>query len=167
MRYKGWRLTRPNGTDAARGKGYLARRGIGAAVRPHVTVNCAASIDGKIASVRRKQLRISSDEDMERVGRLRASSDAVLVGVGTVVADNPGLHAPSESGVQLLRVVVDSKGRTPPFAKVLDGSAPTLIAHPVTRCRIDSVIVYCQRYSGMNGDSGRVCFGVLMLNGSC
>lgn len=91
-------------------------------------MNCAASIDGKIASVQRKQMRISSDEDMERVKRLRLGSDAILVGVGTVIADNPGLKAPAGGAKPLLRVIVDSKGRTPPGSHVLDGSAPTLIA---------------------------------------
>jgi len=97
-------------------------------VRPHVVVNCAASIDGKIASRERRQIPLSSEADFERVRRLRASCDAILVGVGTVLADDPGLKAPVGSGKTLLRVVVDSRGRTPKGAKVVDGSAPTLIA---------------------------------------
>lgn len=96
-------------------------------MRPTVTVNCAASIDGKIALRLRRQTRLSSSEDMERVQALRASADAILVGVGTVLADNPGLLAPGGGGKQLLRIVLDSNGRTPPTARVLDGRAPTLI----------------------------------------
>ena len=60
-------------------------------MRPRVTVNCAMTADGKLASRTRKQLRISSREDMERVKSLRASSDAILVGVGTILADDPHL----------------------------------------------------------------------------
>lgn len=98
-------------------------------MRPHVTVNCAMTPDGKIAGRERRQIRISSREDIERVQRLRASSDAVLVGVGTILADDPHLTVKGPTqGRNPLRVVLDSKGRTPAAAKVLDGRAPTLIA---------------------------------------
>ena len=96
-------------------------------MRPTVTVNCAASIDGKIAVRLRRQTRLSSSEDLERLKALRAGADAILVGVGTVLADDPGLLAPLGSGKRPLRIVLDSKGRTPPTARVLDGRAPTLI----------------------------------------
>lgn len=96
-------------------------------MRPTVTVNCAASIDGKIAVRLRRQTRLSSSEDLERLKALRAGADAILVGVGTVMADDPGLLAPLGSGKRPLRIVLDSKGRTPPTARVLDGRAPTLI----------------------------------------
>jgi 2,5-diamino-6-(ribosylamino)-4(3H)-pyrimidinone 5'-phosphate reductase len=97
-------------------------------VRPYVTVNCAASVDGKIATAGRRQTRLSSPEDLERVRALRAESDAIMVGIGTVLADDPGLAAPAGAAKAPLRVVVDSQGRTPPGAKVFDGRAPTLIA---------------------------------------
>jgi 2,5-diamino-6-(ribosylamino)-4(3H)-pyrimidinone 5'-phosphate reductase len=101
------------------------------AVRPKVTVNCAASIDGKIAPTSRVQTRLSSPADLERVRALRAECDAILVGIGTVLADDPGLLAPQGSERKPLRVVVDSRGRTPRSAKVLDGGAPTLVATSV------------------------------------
>ncbi|MBI0584400.1 MAG: 2,5-diamino-6-(ribosylamino)-4(3H)-pyrimidinone 5'-phosphate reductase [Methanomassiliicoccus sp.] len=97
-------------------------------MRPMVTVNCAMTADGKIAGRSRKQLRISSAEDLERVKRMRASSDAILVGVGTVLADDPHLTVkglPPERNP--LRVVLDSNGRTPAGARVLDARARTLI----------------------------------------
>jgi 2,5-diamino-6-(ribosylamino)-4(3H)-pyrimidinone 5'-phosphate reductase len=97
-------------------------------MRPQVTVNCAMTADGKIAGRSRRQLRISSVEDLERVKRLRAASDAILVGVGTVLADDPHLTVkgnPPEKNP--LRVVLDSKGRTPRDARVLDARSRTLI----------------------------------------
>lgn len=105
-------------------------------VRPRVTINCAMSVDGKIAYPGRRQARISNKEDLRRVHRLRARSDAILVGIGTVLADDPSLLVKREfaRGRNPIRVVVDSHGRTPPGAKVLDGSAPTIIV-TVESCR--------------------------------
>ncbi|MEF8831433.1 MAG: dihydrofolate reductase family protein, partial [Halobacteriales archaeon] len=54
-----------------------------------VVVNAAISADGKLSSRRREQIAISGPEDFRRVDRLRADSDAVMVGVGTVLADDP------------------------------------------------------------------------------
>ena len=87
------------------------------------------SVDGKIALPTRKQTRISDEEDMRRVHQLRATCDAVLVGVGTILADDPKLIVKPEyaAGRNPLRVVLDSEGRTPPEAHVLDRAAPTLI----------------------------------------
>ena len=86
------------------------------------------SPDGKIATKEHRQIRISSPEDMERVKSLRASVDAILVGIGTILADDPHLSVkslPPEKNP--LRVVLDSHGRTPDGAKVLNGNARTLI----------------------------------------
>ena len=98
--------------------------------RPRVIVNCAMSADGKIALPTGKQLRISSEEDIARVYRLRSTCDAVLVGVGTILSDDPKLTV-KETYVkhprQPLRVVLDSTGRTPPGALVLNTTADTLL----------------------------------------
>jgi len=100
-----------------------------ASVRPRVTINCAMSADGKIGFVNRRQAKISGEEDLQRVHRLRASSDAILVGIGTVLADDPKLTVKPEytKGRNPIRVVLDSRGRTPRSAHVLDGKAPSII----------------------------------------
>ncbi len=98
--------------------------------RPYVIINCAMSADGKIASPMRKQMQISCDEDIKRMYRLRNECDAVLVGVGTILADNPKLTVKEKyvkHPKQPLRVVLDSKGRTPPDALVLNDATKTLI----------------------------------------
>jgi 2,5-diamino-6-(ribosylamino)-4(3H)-pyrimidinone 5'-phosphate reductase len=98
--------------------------------RPRVIVNCAMSIDGKIALPTGKQLRISSEEDIARVYQLRSECDAVLVGVGTILSDDPKLTVKEtyvKNPRQPLRVVLDSKGRTPKGSMVLNKSASTLI----------------------------------------
>ncbi|WP_255171753.1 2,5-diamino-6-(ribosylamino)-4(3H)-pyrimidinone 5'-phosphate reductase [Natrononativus amylolyticus] len=103
----------------------------------HVLVNAAMSADGKLSSRRRDQLRISGEEDFARVDRLRADSDAVVVGVGTVLADDPHLTVKDDALVdarreegrspQPARVVVDSRGRTPVDAAILDDAATTYL----------------------------------------
>ncbi len=64
--------------------------------KPFVFVNAAMSVDGKISTVERKQVRISNDADLRRVDGLRAGVDAVLVGMTTVVGDDPKLTVKSE-----------------------------------------------------------------------
>ncbi|HHO57126.1 MAG TPA: 2,5-diamino-6-(ribosylamino)-4(3H)-pyrimidinone 5'-phosphate reductase [Thermoplasmatales archaeon] len=104
-------------------------------MKPFVIVNCAMSIDGKIAFPDRRQARISNDEDMERVHHLRNECDAVLVGIGTVLSDDPKLTVKEKyvaNPSNPLRVVLDSNFRMPEDAEVMNEDAPTLIA---TTCR--------------------------------
>jgi 2,5-diamino-6-(ribosylamino)-4(3H)-pyrimidinone 5'-phosphate reductase len=87
------------------------------------------SVDGKLALPDGRPVRLSNEEDMRRVHQLRAQVDAILVGVGTVLKDDPKLTVKAEysRGRNPLRIVLDSDGKTPDQAHVLDGSAPTLI----------------------------------------
>ena len=97
-------------------------------MRPFIHVNCAMSADGKIAGADRTQVRISSDEDKTRVKTIRKKYDAILVGVGTVLADDP--HLTSKDGdydTNPIRIVLDPHGRTPDEAQVLDERAPTVM----------------------------------------
>ncbi len=96
-------------------------------------INAAMSLDGKIAFPDGSPANLSNEEDLARVHRLRAQADAILVGVGTVIKDNPKLTIKPEyaKGTNPLRVVLDSGGKTPDHAHVLDGAAETLIATTV------------------------------------
>lgn len=95
-----------------------------------VIVNCAMSADGKIALRTRRQTKISNEADRRRVHQLRNRCDAILVGIETVLADDPKLTVNPKyvkKPRQPVRIVLDSNGRTPPGALVLDGSAKTII----------------------------------------
>lgn len=99
-------------------------------MRPHVIVNVAMSADGKISTRERRQVRISGLQDFARVDRLKAGCDAIMVGIGTVLADDPSLTVKSEECRRYrrnkgwdenpVRIVVDSSGRTPQDSSILN-----------------------------------------------
>jgi diaminohydroxyphosphoribosylaminopyrimidine deaminase / 5-amino-6-(5-phosphoribosylamino)uracil reductase len=97
--------------------------------RAHVTWKYAATLDGRTAAADRTSRWITGPDARQDVHRLRAAADAVMVGIGTVLADDPQLTVRDVATVrQPMRVVIDGAGRTPLSARVLDSSAPTLVA---------------------------------------
>jgi diaminohydroxyphosphoribosylaminopyrimidine deaminase/5-amino-6-(5-phosphoribosylamino)uracil reductase len=97
--------------------------------RPYLTWKYAATLDGRTAAADGTSQWITGEGARLDVQFLRAASDAVIVGIGTVLADDPALTVRVvDIPRRPLRVVVDTDARTPSTAKVLDGSAPTLVA---------------------------------------
>jgi diaminohydroxyphosphoribosylaminopyrimidine deaminase/5-amino-6-(5-phosphoribosylamino)uracil reductase len=101
--------------------------------RPFLIWKYAATLDGRSAAADGTSMWITSEAARMDVHAHRSTVDAVIVGVGTVLADNPQLTARNLRDGSLairqpLRVVVDSEGRTPPDARIRDGTAPTWVA---------------------------------------
>mgnify|MGYP000427393194 CR=1 FL=1 len=100
--------------------------------RPLVILSCAISLDGKLAS-EEGDTKLSSYEDKVEVHKLRSQVDAIMVGVNTVLKDDPHLTISDKyykSEKHPIRVIVDSKARTPPNAKCITyrSHVPTIIA---------------------------------------
>ncbi|MFD6228221.1 bifunctional diaminohydroxyphosphoribosylaminopyrimidine deaminase/5-amino-6-(5-phosphoribosylamino)uracil reductase RibD [Streptomyces sp. NPDC060232] len=96
--------------------------------RPHVTWKYAATLDGRSAAADGSSRWISSAESRADVHRLRAEADAVLVGGGTLRADDPHLAVRGIDGAtQPLRVALDTRAGLRPTARILDDAAPTLL----------------------------------------
>ena len=99
-------------------------------MKPYVILNSAMTLDGKIAT-RTGSSNISGEEDLKRVHELRKECDAIMVGIGTVMADDPRLTvhkinaSPQDNPI---RIVVDSKCRTPIAARITNKDAKTIIA---------------------------------------
>jgi len=98
---------------------------------PFVTLKMAATLDGRVAARDGSSRWITGVEARADVHRLRAASDAIVAGAGTVLADDPSLTVrdPGYRGRPVLRVVVDARGRVPAGSKVFSGEdTPTFVA---------------------------------------
>lgn len=99
--------------------------------RPLVTLKAAISLDGYLATASRQSKWISGEASRAMVHELRAECDAVLVGVGTVLADDPLLTVRQAPGESPVRVVLDSRLKTPCSSQLVRsaGESPVVIVH--------------------------------------
>ncbi len=96
-------------------------------MKPYVIMNAGITLDGKIATVAR-DVKISGEEDLKRVHEIRKRVDAIMVGIGTVLDDDPRLTVHKiKSDRNPLRVVADSRLRVPMEARILNQDARTVI----------------------------------------
>jgi diaminohydroxyphosphoribosylaminopyrimidine deaminase/5-amino-6-(5-phosphoribosylamino)uracil reductase len=102
---------------------------------PFITAKFALSLDGKIATRTGDSRWISSEDSRKYVHYLRYSNDAIMVGVNTVIADDPNLTTKCCGGrggmavQQPLRVIIDGKGRTPLTSRLFAQPGKTLVAY--------------------------------------
>ena len=95
--------------------------------RPFVTLKAAISLDGKMCLANGSSKWITGEEARKEAHVMRSENDAVLVGVNTVIADDPELTVRHVKGVNPLRVVLDSKLRTPAEAKIIARDGKCLV----------------------------------------
>ena len=141
---------------------------------PFVTAKYAMSLDGKIAARSGDSKWISGEESREFAHLLRARSDAIMVGINTVLADDPQLTARDASGNanerQPLRVVLDSHGRMPGDARMLSAVGETLVVtrrgltwmNRMDRIEGGSTSSPRAEYVDMKGDDGLVDLRALL-----
>ena len=98
-------------------------------MKPYTILNCASSADGKIALPNRKKIKLSNYEDFERVHNLRTKCDAIIVGINTVIEDNPNLTVNEKyaTGSDPIRIILDTNYRTPRNSNILNGESKTVI----------------------------------------
>ncbi len=97
---------------------------------PFVTLKFAQTLDGRIATATGHSRWISSPPSLRFAHRLRNTHDAILIGAGTVLKDDPELTCRLVRGGNPLRIVIDSQLRTPPGARIFErqSDAPTIVA---------------------------------------
>lgn len=121
-------------------------------LKPFIFINSAMSADGKISTKERKQVRISGNIDFDRMDSLRAGSDAIMVGIGTVLADDPSLTVKSDqrkldrknAGLceNPIRVIIDSEARTPIEADIFkkgEGGRIIVVSESAHKDRIEKL----------------------------
>ena len=99
-------------------------------MKPYVILNAAMTLDGKIAT-KAGNSQISGSEDLIRVHNIRKNVDGIMVGIGTILSDNPRLtsyRVSSNKEDNPIRIVVDNKARTPLNYNILNDEAKTIIA---------------------------------------
>jgi len=140
---------RGGGAEALRASGVEVSLGCGAAealrqnrvfftavrrLRPHVTLKCAMTLDGKIAAADRASRWITGEAARREAHRLRSAADAVVIGIGTALADDPALDVRLEAPWprEPFRVVVDSAARLPATARLITAGRPARAVVAVT-----------------------------------
>lgn len=112
--------------------------------RPHVTIVCATSLDGKLSTASRDPVRFTSREDRARLHALEDSSDAILVGAGTIRAEDPPLLP--TAGRRAARVAC---GLAPaPLRAIVTGSLELPLGRALSEARESPVHVFARRTPG-------------------
>ena len=124
---------------------------------PYVTYKCAMTLDGNIATVTGESHWISCQDSRRYSHRLRTAHDAIMVGVDTIISDNPQLTVRHVRGRNPLRIIVDTRLRTPESVNVLSEymANDTIIATTESNPRVHlrytqqgATVIVCDEYDG-------------------
>jgi len=132
---------------------------------PFVLWKAAMTLDGKIATRTGDSRWVSCERSRREAHRLRSTHDAVLVGIGTVLADDPELTVRGiRGGANPLRVIVDGNASIPPDAKVLGSDAPTIVVtkRNAPEERLDALWNAGVKVLGVRDIEGRIDLSYLM-----
>jgi diaminohydroxyphosphoribosylaminopyrimidine deaminase/5-amino-6-(5-phosphoribosylamino)uracil reductase len=133
--------------------------------RPWLRLKTAASLDGKTALANGESRWITGAAARADVQQWRARSCAILTGVGTVLADDPRMNVRLDgAGRQPLRVVVDSRLRTPPGARILEGGGALLVCQDADAAadRLEALLQAGATVLELPGPGGRSDLGLLL-----
>ena len=134
--------------------------------RPFVTLAYAQSVDGSITTARGERYGLSGPDALRLTHALRARHDAILIGVGTVLADDPELRVRFADGPSPLPVIVDSRVRTPADAKLLSvAGRPVWIATAATNAASNGSGEQEARVAGIQADGRRIIECPALPNG--
>ena len=136
--------------------------------QPFVILKAATSLDGKIATVTRKSQWITSSAARQKGHELRDKVDAILVGIGTILEDNPSLttRLPNRDSQDPIRIIVDSFCRTPTKAKIFNTKSNAKVIVATTqfapRTKIEELKSAGANVLIVDSNSKRVCLISLM-----
>ena len=136
--------------------------------RPFVILKSAISLDGKIATVSGESQWITSQASRLKAHEIRGSVDAILVGIGTILRDNPSLttRIPNQDGKDAIRIVVDSQGRTPLTAKIFNPKSEAgvivAVAENASPEKVEKLQAAGAEVLVIEEEQNRVCLSALM-----
>lgn len=143
-------------------EGFIKRMNTG---MPFVLWKAAMTLDGKIAAKTGDSQWVTGETARKEVHRLRSRTDAIMVGIGTILADDPQLTVRGIKGAKNpLRIIVDSSARTPANARALSSDASTIIAtlRNIPEKKMDALFTSGARILGIRDIDGRIDLTYLM-----
>jgi diaminohydroxyphosphoribosylaminopyrimidine deaminase/5-amino-6-(5-phosphoribosylamino)uracil reductase len=133
---------------------------------PFVTYKYAMTLDGKISTLAGDSKWVSCETSRKEVQRLRHKNMAIMVGVNTVINDNPRLDSRDKNSREIIKIVIDSNGRTPLDSKLFDTNGDVIIAttSKISKIKEDAYVKKGAKVLKVDTRDSRVNLQSLMLD---